>query len=359
MDHLNPGSETLLAALLTASLLLLPAVPSYAGNPASGEFPQDVLTEVLKKQKEIAFIGERTQTTISGSTERRKRTYRQRVLHIPPVEYRIDFLDLPDDRELHLLVQGEHMFEWRKEETVYVSERAENQTLGLVISETYLELLRKNYSIEAGKGMEVAGRSTYAVRIDPHYPGRPSIRAWIDSTYGVPLKLEVYDHDGLLEQRYEYNRIRFARRLRVETFSLPDGAVIRHQSSGTECTTPDELFEETGKLAPLADRLPAGFTLTKVRFGSRREREYLQSFYSDGYASFSIFAMKNPREAPRGRSKPGLRSVSSGVRRDYHYATGWVGETQITVMGNIAESELLDVLSSVRLRDKSLLPESW
>jgi len=297
-------NHVFLAVLLTAALCLLPPAPAVdAGTAVCEEIPQDVLAEVLRRQQQIAFIGERVQTSISASRRRDETVYQQRVLHIPPSEYRIDFLNLPHDREWHVLVQEDHLYKWGEGDTVLVYERSEVQTLGLVISHTYLDLLRANYRIEAEGGPEVAGRSTYAVTVTPRNPDRPSLRAWVDSTYGVPLKLEVYDSREKLVERYEYSRIRFEQRLHRETFPLPEGAFIQRQERGTECASPEELLRQTGQRAPATQRLPAGFTLTKVKHGSRRGGQYLQSFYSDGFASFSIFAVANGSSF---RPAPGL-----------------------------------------------------
>jgi negative regulator of sigma E activity len=337
-------------ALPLASLLFLQpfGVSSTTGGGAD-EIPQDALIEILKKQEEIAFVGERIHTHVSQTRRREDTVFRQRVLHIPPSEYRIDFLDLPGDRESHVLVQGDNLYQWGEGDTVWVSERTEVQTLGLVISHTYLDLLRRNYNIEAEKGPQIAERSTYAVNIVPMHPGRPSLKAWVDSTYGVPLKVEVFDSRERLVRRFEYTRIRFGRRLRVETFSLPEGDMVRRESRGTEYLSPEDLKTSTGRQVPVAESLPAGFTLTRIVHGFSREREYVQSFYSDGYASFSLFAIENEKRAPEGSEKPGIRGVRSGHRRDYAYASGWIGMVQLTAMGDIAESELLEVLSSVKL----------
>ncbi len=331
-------------------LILQPFDVSSTTGGGVEEIPQDSLIEILKKQEEIAFIGERIHTHISQNRRREDTVYRQRVLHIPPSEYRIDFLDLPDDRESHTLAQGDNLYQWGEGDTVWVSERTEVQTLGLVISHTYLDLLRRNYNIEAEKGPQIAERSTFAINITPMYPGRPSLKAWVDSTYGVPLKVEVFDSRKRLIRRFEYTRIRFGPRLRVETFSLPEGDLVRRESRGTEYLSPEDLKNNTGRHAPVAEHLPAGFTLTRIVHGFSREREYVQSFYSDGYASFSLFAIENAKRAPEGGEKPGIRDVRSGHRRDYAYASGWIGMIQLTAMGDIAESELLEVLSSVKLR---------
>ena len=331
-------------------LVLQPFDVSLTAGGGVDEIPQDALIEILKKQEEIAFVGERIHTHVSQSRRREDTVYRQRVLHIPPSEYRIDFLDLPDERDSHMLAQGDNLYHWGEGDTVWVSERTEVQTLGLVISHAYLDLLRRNYNIEAEKGPQIAGRSTYAVSIVPMHQGRPSLKAWVDSTYGVPLKVEVFDSRERLVRRFEYTRIRFERKLRVEAFSLPEGDLVRRESRGTEYLSPEDLKTKTGHHAPMAERLPAGFTLTRIVHGFRREREYVQSFYSDGYASFSLFAIENARRAPEGGENPGIRDVHTGHRRDYSYASGWIGMIQLTAMGDIAESELLEVLSSVKLR---------
>jgi len=330
-------------------ILISAAGVSAAGAPEPGSMPQEVLLETLKQQQNIAFVGIRTQTHISDDPERDDLIHRQRVLHAPPDEYRVDFLGLSDDREWHVLAQGPHLYEWGDGEKVWISERSADQTLGLVISETYLDLLRKNYLIRAEEGPRIAGRSTLAVRIDPHYAGRPSIRAWVDSTYGVPLKLEKYDSRGELVTKFEYERIGFRARLRVESFSLPEGAETVTETRGEEYTTPGEFLRQTERHAPLSNRLPAGFTLVKIRKGRRRGDEYLQSVYSDGYASLSIFAVTDPEDAPEGREKPGLRAIRSGSRLGSAYATGWIGDVRVTVMGDVAETELVALLPTVQL----------
>ncbi|MFC1545174.1 sigma-E factor regulatory protein RseB domain-containing protein [Gemmatimonadota bacterium] len=334
-------------------VLCLFAIPSSlvlaAGSPDRGVIPQEVLLEILQQQQKIAFVGIRTQTVFSGDPEEEDLVIRQRILHAPPDEYRIEYLDRPEGEESYVLTKGEQLFQWVTGGHVHISERSPNQTLGLVISDTYLDLLRKNYFIRAEDGEKVAGRSTYEVRIDPHYAGRPSIRAWIDSTYGVPLKLEKYDSRGELQIKFEYQRIGFRARLRVESFSLPEGAETVTEVRGTEYATPGEFLRETERHAPLSNMLPAGFTLVKIRKGRSRGQEYLQSVYSDGYASLSIFAVTDPDNAPEDRDKPGLHDIRSGSRLGSAYATGWIGEVRVTIMGDVAESELVKLLSTVQL----------
>ena len=336
--------------ILTVCLFTIPSGQVLAvDSPDPGSIPQEVLLEVLKQQQKIAFVGIRTQTLFSDDPEQEDLVIRQRILHAPPDEYRIEFLDRPEGKESYVLAKGEHLFQWETGGHVHISERSPDQTLGLVISETYLDLLRKNYLIQAEEGERVAGRSTYAVRIDPHYAGRPSIKAWIDSTYGVPLKLEKYDSRGELKAKYEYQRIGFRTRLRVESFSLPEGAETVTEVRGEEYATPGEFLRETERHAPLSNRLPAGFTLVKIRKGRSRGQEYLQSVYSDGYASLSIFAVTNPDDAPEGRDKPGLRAIRSGSRLGSAYAIAWIGDVRVTIMGDVAESELVELLSTVQL----------
>jgi len=162
--------------ILTVCLFTIPSGQVLAvDSPDPGSIPQEVLLEVLKQQQKIAFVGIRTQTLFSDNPEQEDLVIRQRILHAPPDEYRIEFLDRPEGKESYVLAKGEHLFQWETGGHVHISERSPDQTLGLVISETYLDLLRKNYLIQAEEGPKVAGRSTYAVRIDPHYAGRPSI----------------------------------------------------------------------------------------------------------------------------------------------------------------------------------------
>jgi len=352
------NSRVLIALLLFCGFFGAP-VPAEAA-PGMAIMPQDVLTDVLRRQQEIAFIGQRFQTHVSSDPEREDTVYRQRIGHNPPSDYRVDFLDLPEGEEYHVLVRCEKLYEWDERERVRVQERSDEQTLGLVISDTYIDLLRRNYLVQAELGPDVAGRRTYAVRIDPLYPGRPSIRAWVDSTYGVPLKVEVYNARAELRARYEYTRIFFRSRLDPAHFEPPAEPQPRSPRRGVECTTPDEFLDETGIHPPLADRLPAGFMLVKIRmdawrFRSGNEQPFLQSVYSDGYATFSIFAEKDHPEPPPGIEEPDLRDVRSGERRGMNYAVGWIGTTKITVTGDIGEAELVEVLSSVKLEGQPIL----
>lgn len=350
--HIARPPQLVLPLLLSS--MLLGTIPPLRAASASerASIPQDVLAEVLKKQANIAFVGERTRTRFYRDPEREDVTSRQKVYHGPPDAYRVDYLDLPEGREQHFLAKGDHLYVWRSRERVDMRERNPDDTLGLVIPLTYLDLLRENYRIKAEEGDEVADRPTYSVHITPKVEGRPSLRAWVDRTYGVPLKVELYDYKGDLELRFEYSTITFRKSLSAEYFQFPEGAEIRAPSREGYYATPEELAEKTGLLTPIADRPLSGFRLTAIRHIRREGTDRVQSFYSDGYASLSIFAVQDSEKAPPGVDEPGVRSITSERRRGYAIIRGWLGEVQITIMSReLPESRLIFMLPTIRLTD--------
>lgn len=347
------GRSALLSRVCVAVWLSFPGSADALIVPDSDTIPQDVLAEVLKKQADIAFIGERIHTSFSSDPEREESTNRQHVFHAPPDDYRLDYLDLPEDRELHFLAKGDHLYRWRSGDRVTMRERRPEQTLGLVITLTYLDLLRENYRIKADEGPEVAGRLTYSIHITPRVEGRPSLRAWVDRTFGVPLKVEWYDYKGTLEQRTEYTTITFQPTLAVEYFQIPEGAEIRAPSREGFYSSPEELAAQTGLLAPISNRPLSGFRLTEIWHTQREGEDRVLAVYSDGYASLSIFAIHDPENAPEGVDEPGVRSISSERRRGYAVVRGWIGDTQITLIsGRIPESRLVFMLPTVQLTGK-------
>ena len=94
-------------------------IPGRATALDGAPLPQDPLAELLRKQREIAFIGERFHTEVSSDPEREDVVARQRIRHNPPSDYSIDFLDLPEEREFHVLVKGEKLYEWGERGRVY------------------------------------------------------------------------------------------------------------------------------------------------------------------------------------------------------------------------------------------------
>jgi len=329
-----------------------PAAAASAGAPS--DIPQEVLAEVLSRQASIAFVGERVRIHFRGEDREEESTYRQRVFHAPPDEYRVDYLDLPEGRESHFVARGDHLYNWRSGTRVEMRERSPEETLTLVISLTYLDLLEENYRIRAEEGPEVAGRATYSIHVTGRIEGRPSILAWVDREHGVPLKVDFYDYNGNLDLRYEYTSITFQENLPAEHFQLPENAELRVPSREGYYASPEELAAKTELETPIADRPLSGFRLTDIRHTREEGTDRVQSFYSDGYATLSIFAQRNRKDAPRGLEEPGVRNISSERRRGYAIVRGWIGDMRITMISSdLPESRLLFMFPSIRLTTDS------
>ena len=172
---------------------------------------------------------------------------------------------------------------------------------------------------------------------------------WIDTEHGVPLRLERYDERGTLYLQTEYQSIRFGVVLEDGIFQLPDQAELRSASRGTQYESPEALAEKTGLPAPLLQRPPEGFRLDRIIHLVRRDRQYVQTFYSDGLATLSVFAERQPDEAPEGSAER-VHTVSSGVRGTEAWAQGWIGPVRITLISDdLAEADVVRSLSSAVL----------
>jgi outer membrane lipoprotein-sorting protein len=336
-------------ALPGASLLLSLLITLAAPVGAVAE-PQDVLAGLLGRQQSISFAGERIRTTVRADSARTRITNRQFVRHRPPSDYRVDYLDLPEGRESHFMAQENRVFEWRDDERVLVSERSDDQTLGLVLAPAYLDLLRTNYRVVRTEGPPVAGRPTWDLQITGNQPGRPSIRAWIDREYGVPLRMERYDYRGELRLQTEYRDIRFGVELPDGVFELPDQAELRSTSLGRVYEGPEALYRRAGLPTPLLQRPPEGFRLDRIVHVQRRDTQYVQSFYSDGMATLSVFAGRPESAEPPLGGGERVRSVRSGVDGRDSWARAWIGEIRVTLISDdLSEAELVRAIPSVIL----------
>ena len=151
----------------------------------------------------------------------------------------------------------------------------------------------------------------------------------------------------------EYQSIRFGVVLEDGIFRLPDQAELRSTSRGTQYESPEALAEKTELPTPLLLRPPEGFRLDRIIHLVRRDREYVQTFYSDGLATLSVFAERRPDEAPEG-SKERVHTVRSGVRGGEAWAQGWIGPVRITLFSDdLTETELVNNLSSAVLASRT------
>ena len=340
---------------LPVLLLLICAVPTAAaGSPfaRAPEIPQDVLAEVLKKQSEASFEGERVWTYYLTGREEHP-TRRQRVTHRPPTDYRVDYLEQPAGEERHVILSGDRLMEWDEDLKVRLREREADDTLGLLLTLDYLQRLEENYEIRADRGPKVAGRATYAVRVVPRYKGRPAVQVWVDQQWGVPLKMERYDYMGRLGIRMEYSRITFGGEFGDALFEAPPDAEIREGRSSPVYRSPEEFYAAEQQLVPVATVLPKGFRFVEARPTRYNRKPAVQTFYTDGYADFSLFVIDQP-DPPAGADQPGIRDLKSVRSGTNNWVMGWLGERRLAIVSyRLAEAELARILLSVQL-DRTL-----
>ncbi|MFO7768655.1 MAG: sigma-E factor regulatory protein RseB domain-containing protein [bacterium] len=339
------------SALPAALILFLGTLPAEGGglpSPGRADLPQEVLAEVLKKQSETSFEGERVWTYFL--TERGKdSTSRQKVTHRPPTAYRVDYLGQPEGEERHVILSGDRLLDWDEDMKVRVRERDEDDALGLLLTLDYLERLEENYEIRTDRGPKVAGRATYSVRAIPRYKGRPAVQVWVDREWGVPLKMERYDYLGRLGIRMEYSRISFGGEFPDPLFEAPEDAEIREGRPSPVYRSPEELYAAEGQPVPLATVLPQGFRFVEARTTRYNRNPAVQSFYTDGYADFSLFVI-DQSDPPPGAEQPGIRGLKSVRRGTSNWVMGWLGEDRLAIVSyRLAAAELARILLSVVL----------
>lgn len=194
---------------------------------------------------------------------------------------------------------------------------------------------------EAGKGRKL-GRAARIIEIRPRDDYRYGHRLWLDELTAMPLKLQLFNHDGVAVEQIQFVSI-------VVPAEIPDSRLLPAvEVDGFTWYEQDRSEPEPAEGhagAWILEQPPPGFMLTESRLrtlpGSEHAVDHM--VYSDGLASVSVFV--EPAEAT-DRELGGLSRIGAA----HAYTLIHAGQ-QITAVGEVPPETVEQIARSLRLRE--------
>jgi outer membrane lipoprotein-sorting protein len=228
------------------------------------------------------------------------------------------------------------------------------------------DLIQQNYTITIGTQQEQlistddsqssSVKGDVTVFFQPKTDDRPTWKIWIDSEHGLVVKTEIYDINGNLALLSAFSEITFQPKLAKKTFTMtvPKGTQVK-PSIEQSFHSLEEAQEHVNFPITEPKYMPLGFILSSVIVSKAKEGEKVQLTYIDGMSSISVFEDKQTSSpdsaAPRASKEVAINKTVKGTFRDHGLLKilNWhlAGNVHITLIGEVADSELLKIASSL------------
>lgn len=227
------------------------------------------------------------------------------------------------------------------------------------------ELIQQNYhiSIDTQEKESPSARThqipsvmgDVVVSFKPKAKDRPSWKIWLDSEHGLVVRTEVYGINGNLALLSAFSELTFQPKITKNTFvmTVPKGTrmwtAVEKRFQTIEEARQEASFpiSEPGYLAP-------GFTLVSVILSKTKQAERAQLTYIDGMSSLSIFEEKRTVPTESSVTTSEKVQITNSIKGTFHdqgllKILRWrlTQALQVTLVGEVADSELLKIASSI------------
>lgn len=322
---------------------------------AGAESVEDILNRTLNAPNAYDYQGI-LMRKISPAGEDSIRVVVQRVFHKRPAWDRVDILDPRPGAVVIRLQDDVYRREPRADSIAYSHRRGQgDRELDSGLRFSNIDLLMANYDVTIHGRDTLLGRKATVVMIRPKHPGRLTKTAWIDRQTGLVLRAEDRDETGRMMAETWFSNLTINPRLDQRLFATDEW---KHRVVEVEsvigCGSIQKVQRIAGSQVAAPVYLPGGFTLESLRVLSYNDRPLVHFTYTDGLAQLSLFervvlATDNTTRAwPRGTPRH-HGSVNIWKRGLFTILRRHDGIRLYTVVSNIAESESLKLIESLRV----------
>jgi sigma-E factor negative regulatory protein RseB len=193
------------------------------------------------------------------------------------------------------------------------------------------------YNLRRGAVERVADAECQVILLEPKDKVRYGYRLWVERTTGLLLRAQMLNEQQDVIEQMAFTDVRLG-----EKFD-PSRLKASWPTDGWRIDKVESKPVDLGRLWSLV--VPDGFRpLSAVmrRFARGAGRDTLQAVYSDGLATFSVFI--EPDQGSAGASA----AKSKGPINAYVHR---LGDTMITVVGEVPPTTVRDVALSVKARE--------
>lgn len=202
------------------------------------------------------------------------------------------------------------------------------------LSNSAPEDILRLYNLSKGAVERIADLECQVIELEPKDGNRYGYRLWVERSSGLLLRAQMLNGNREVIEQMAFTEVRIGE---------PFDASRLKASWPTDGWRVEKIETKPVELGWALD-VPAGFRQLRAvirRFGSGSAHDTLQAVYSDGLATFSVFIEPDQGSADGAASRATSRGpVSAYIHR--------LGDTMITVVGEVPPNTLRDVALSVK-----------
>jgi len=217
---------------------------------------------------------------------------------------------------------------------VVVEQRSVEESFPALATASPEEILAR-YTLKLGAVERVAGIECQLMTLEPKDSARYGYRLWVDRATGLLLKAQTLNEKREVIEQIAFSDVRIGEKI--------DRSKLRPAWSIEGWSVSRSEYRKTD-LAQQGWHVPAPDGFRKTREVERRiaGADALQVVFSDGLATVSVFIEPNPQGRPAADEVNHMGPTSAFARR--------VGESLVTVVGEVPPSTVRSVAASVEFR---------
>lgn len=295
--------------------------------------------------RRISYEGTKSITIWGGQVQ----ASQVHVYHAAPDQTRLEYLPAGTQPGRVVIIKGRTMMEYVPARNQVV-ERPAPEADEERLTRGVLPQILDNYNVGFAGQEAVAGRETRVINVQSKFPGRPSLRIWVDQERRLILRFERYRTDGTLQETSAFINIRYDPTFAPDLFTVPapPGTQVQQQQPPRRMSI-GEIAQRVGFTPQVPSYLPSGFKERGSRVVDVRGQPTAAFVYADGISTITLFESRGPLGPPPKGRQVRIGSVQGTIApRGVATLLHWnVGGISYTLVGELPQDDLMRIAASV------------
>ncbi len=337
------------AAVLAVFSLVGSAVPSPGWSQPSFHGGVDTALSWLRSgataPRRVSYEGTKS-IQIWGAQVQASQVH---IYHAAPDQTRYEYLAAGNQPGRVVIIKGRTMMEYVPARNQVV-ERPAPEADEERLTRGVLPQILSNYNVIFAGTEPVAGRDTRVIYVQSKFPGRPSLRVWVDRDRRLILRFERYKPDGSLQETASFINVQYDPVFAPDLFTVPapPGTQVQQQRPPGRMTIA-EIAQRVGFTPQLPSYLPSGFQQRGSRVVNVQGQQVATFVYTDGLSTMTLFESRGPQGPPPRGHPVRIGSIQGTVApRGLATLLHWnAGGISYTLVGELPQDELVRIAVSV------------
>lgn len=352
--------------VLVGLMLWVGGILTYADSPSQPAAPlefDDIIRMLDHSDKQFNYLG--TKFVVDYTPTRRSTTLVKVAHDTASGVQKQEVASLQDGKTQIIIDDGNFLWHYIPSQASVVKKKR-RLSLGELSKRIRYQkdLIQANYFISissdpdayaADSSLPPSVQGDVIVTFQPKAHDRPGWKVWLESEHGLVVRTEIYDVAGNLALLSAFSELTFQPKLPEQAFTMtvPKGTTVQ--------TSREETFSSIAEAQPMVDftivepgYVPSGFRLSSVILSDGTQGHKVQLTYIDGMSSISVFEEHRQPVMPEASAATKEVPITSTLKGTF-YDHGllkilhWqqADDVVITVVGEVADTELLKMASSI------------